>query len=79
MSLLGVTVLGKTGLQTALWTDLLSLTLLERIDLPELMVHGQTGLLRQTFFEIIGLLERTLLKHTGLLGWIGLLGYTLLE
>ena len=43
------------------------------------MFLGQTGLLRQKFFEIIGLIGRTLFKHTGLLGQIGLLGYALLE
>ena len=37
------------------------------------MFLGQTGLLRQKFFEIIGLLGRTLFKHTGLLVRIGLL------
>ena len=51
-------------------------TLFEWIDLLRLMFLGETGLLRSTFFEIIG---QTLFKHTGLLRQIGLLGYTLLE
>ena len=59
MGLLGVTLLGKTSLQTCFrigslgWTGLLRLTLLslwqtllEWIDLLELMLLGQTGLLR---------------------------------
>ena len=43
------------------------------------MFLGQTGLLKQKCFRIIGLLGQTLFKHTGLLGQKGLLGYTLLE
>ena len=69
------------GLQSGLWTGLLGLklirfwqTLLERIDLLKVMFPGQTGLLRLKFFKIIDLLGRTIFKHTGLLGQIGLLG-----
>ena len=43
------------------------------------MLYGQTGWLRQKLLEIIGLLGRILLKHTGLLGEIGLLESTSLE
>ena len=77
---LGVTLLGQMGLLTCLQTGLLGLmllwlwqTLLEWIDLLELMFLGQTGLLRQTLFGIIGLLEWTLFKHTGSQGRIGVL------
>ena len=43
------------------------------------MLYGQTGLLRQKLLEIIGLLGRILLKHTGLLEEIGLPESTSLE
>ena len=59
MSLLGVTLLGQTGLQTGLWTSLLGQTgllgptlirlwqkILKWIDPLELMFLEQTGLLR---------------------------------
>ena len=49
------------------------------MDLLESMFLGQTGLLKEKCFRIIGLLGQTLFKHTGLLGQKGLLGYTLLE